>query len=535
VTFRLLTLQFIWRPRTRGVKVFRYQRRTISGNAQLFRYTYSIFFLWNLAGSYWLLVAALRAPALDDTLILGAAAVLALLINPALMSIPCQIYSRTRHVLPPVIAAGSFIVFWLTFEYLQFNWELSYSWLTLGHSLANYPLWIQYAEFTGVLGISLHILVANLLVYRAYRYLDHEKKLSWLRLGIALAWIALPFLFNIPLLSEDRPIFQTTDRMRVRLVQPSLDPHRQEELYTSEEKVNLFASLAESDSLKEIDLIILPEKAIPRPLNRRNAGRDRLLDPLWAQVDSHQLDILTGLESYTSYPSQDSAPAGATPGFAIGDSGRQAAWIATWNSATLLRADRQLAFYDKGRLAPLVERIPYLSWFGVFNQLFPGWWSGMGNYALQDSLVLPETSNGHPLAVLLSYESAFGAYAGEAMRAGGEALIIITNNRWWSGTAGYEQHEWFSVLRAIENRRSVLRSANLGGSRFVNARGQSQELPNSEEAQIADFTIDLHQGATFYMEHGDWIGRWAGWLTVLIILVSLYLNFTPRKKQKRTK
>ncbi|MEM1000678.1 MAG: apolipoprotein N-acyltransferase [Bacteroidota bacterium] len=534
VLFRVLTLQFIWRPSKRGIKVMRYRRRTISGNAQLFRYTYSIFFLWNLAGSYWLLVAAVRAPELDDTLVLGAAALLALLLAPALMSLPCQLYSRIRHVLTPVVAAGSFIVFWLTFEYLQFNWELSFSWLTLGHSLAYYPAWIQYAEFTGVLGVSFHILVANLLFYRTYRFWDHRKRMPWGRLAIALVWMALPFAVGPLLLNESRPVLQPEARLNVRLVQPSLDPHGEEKLMTAEDKMSLFSELAQSDSLADVDLVILPEKALPRPLARSNAGRDRLLQPLWALVDSHQLDLLTGLESYAGYPTQDSAPAGATPGFAMGDSGRQAAWIATWNSAFLLRRDRALDMYDKGRLAPLVERIPYLEWFGIFNQFFPGWWSGMGNYAKQDSLVLPETSAGFRLGVLLSYESAFGAYARRSTQAGGQAIIIITNNEWWSGTAGYEQHEWYATLRAIENRRSVLRSANLGGSRFVNARGESQELPNSEAAQVADFTIELHSGTTFYAEHGDWIGRMAGWLTLLVIVISLYLNFTPRKRKKRS-
>jgi apolipoprotein N-acyltransferase len=528
VLFRILTLQFIWRRSRRWRKVFRYQRHTISGNAQLFRYTYSIFFLWNLVGSYWLLVAAFRAPGIEDTLILFSAGILALLVNPALMSIPCQLYSRTRHVLHPVVAAGSFIVFWLTFEYLQFNWELSWSWLTLGHALVETPFWIQYAEFTGVLGISLHILLANLLIYQLYRYYHHRHRINLLRAGLALGWLALPLLLNQLLLDDSRKVFQNEGRMSVRLVQPNVDPHGTDGLFTAEQKMSRLSNLMLADSLGATDLVVLPEKAIPRALNRNKIGRDRLLDPLWAVVDSHQIDVLAGVESELFYATQDSAPVGATPGFELKESGRNPVWIATWNSAILLRPDREMAIYDKGRLAPLVERIPYLEWFGMINRIFPGWWSAVGNYSKQDSLVLPETSDGTPLSVLLSYESAFGDYARRSTLAGGRAIIVMTNNRWWSGSADYGQHAWLAILRAIENRRSVLRSGNLGGSLLVNARGQSLSLSESGAAETADFTLDLNSAQTFYVQYGDLIGRISGWLTLLIVLISLSLYYIPQ-------
>jgi apolipoprotein N-acyltransferase len=509
--------------------VFQYQRRTISGNAQLFRYTYATFFLWNLAGSYWLPLAAVRAPALDDTLILLAAGILSLLVNPALMSVPGQVYARTRHVLHPVVAAGSFIVFWLAFEYLQFNWELSWSWLTLGHALVETPAWIQYAEFTGVLGISLHILLANLLLYQLYRYFHHHRKFNLFRAPMAGIWIALPLLLNVFLLDDSRDVFRTEQSIAVRLVQPNLDPH--EDILTAEQKMDVMVRLMLSDSVGDTELMVLPEKAIPRPLNRNRAGRDRLLDALWAVVDSEQVDVLSGLESMAVYPTRDSAPVGATPGFEMIKNERKAVWLATWNSAILLRPDRVTAIYDKGRLAPLVERIPYLEWFGIINQIFPAWWSPMGNYARQDSLVLPVTSGGVPLSVLLSYESAFGDYARRQVQAGGRAMIILTSNRWWSGSADNGQHAWLAILHAIENRRTVLRAGNLGGSLLVDARGNVTALLPAGEAGITDVRLELHSPLTFYASYGDLIGRISVWLSVLVALISIVLNYLPRTRK----
>lgn len=527
VISRILSLQFIWRPSVRGSKVFQYHRHTISGNAQLFRYTYAIFFLWNLVGSYWLLVAAVRTPRLDDTLILATAGILALLVNPALMSIPCQLYARTRHVLPPVFAAASFVMFWIAFEYLQFNWELSWSWLSLGHALAEMPAWIQYAEITGVTGISFHILVANLFFYSLYRFIDHQRKISLSRLLIAGIWFILPLLLSFLLTNNSREVFQEKGRLTVRVVPPNIDPNLKQNMLTAERQMEHIIALIQSKPLDSVDLVMLPEHAIPRPLHRTQWQADRLLDSLWELIATQQVDLVTGLESYQGFPSRDSAPSGAVPSFLQNGGLRESAWVATWNSAALLQPGRSISFYDKGRLAPLVERIPYLEFFGIFNRIFPGWWSGVGNYARQDSLSLLHSSDGIPLSILLSYESAFGDYARRSTQAGGRAILMLTNNRWWSGTAQFEQHTWLATLRAIENRRAIIRCGNMGGSVAVDVRGNLSQLPD----EVSDQRLQLYTGTTFYVQYGDLLGRIAGYLSLLILIIALILYFRPIKKR----
>ena len=53
---------------------------------------------------------------------------------------------------------------WFAFEYLHFNWDLSWPWLAL-EMVSAYPL-VQWYEYTGVMGGSLWILIANVLAYR---------------------------------------------------------------------------------------------------------------------------------------------------------------------------------------------------------------------------------------------------------------------------------------------------------------------------------------------------------------------------------
>src|SRR5690606_18143444 len=71
----------------------------------------------------------------------------------------------------------------------------------------------------------------------------------------------------------------------------------------------------------------------------------------------------------------------------------------------------------------------------------------------------------------ICYESVYGEHTARQTRLGSQAIIVITNDGWWGNTPGYKQHFSFSRLRAIENRKSVARSANTGTSGFIDQRG----------------------------------------------------------------
>jgi len=72
-------------------------------------------------------------------------------------------------LIPPsyaiIISLLSLIVFWLTFEYLHLNWDLSWPWLTLGNCFSESLFLIKWYEYTGVLGGTLWILFLNVLFY----------------------------------------------------------------------------------------------------------------------------------------------------------------------------------------------------------------------------------------------------------------------------------------------------------------------------------------------------------------------------------
>ena len=101
-----------------------------------FGWVYLALLIWNGATTWWVC---------NSTLAGGIAAVLA---NALLMCIPWIGFYHVRRRMGPVFGYAALILFWLTFEYIHLNWELSWPWLTLGNVFATHPGWVQWYEYS---------------------------------------------------------------------------------------------------------------------------------------------------------------------------------------------------------------------------------------------------------------------------------------------------------------------------------------------------------------------------------------------------
>ena len=106
------------------------------------------------------------------------------------------------------------------------------------------------------------------------------------------------------------------------------------------------------------------------------------------------------------------------------------------------------------------------------------------------------------------------------VRNGAHFIGVITNDGWWRDTPGHKQHLHYAVLRAIENRRSIARSANTGISAFINQKGQILQPTNFWEQDVIRANLKANSTTTFYTQHGDYLGRTATWLSVLVFLAA---------------
>ena len=82
-------------------------------------------------------------------------------------------------------------------------------------------------------------------------------------------------------------------------------------------------------------------------------------------------------------------------------------------------------------------------------------------------------------------------------------LINMTNDAWYGNTSAPYQHFSMAVFRAVENRRSLIRSANTGISGFIDPVGRIiASTPLFEEAVITR-SLPVLKTESFYTRYGD--------------------------------
>jgi apolipoprotein N-acyltransferase len=508
---RKISLQPLWKKGwktnlVKGIKPYK----------MAFRYSYFTFFIWNLGACYWLALTAWHVPT-DEAFSSFLAGLVAVLLNPLFMSIPILIWAMLLPRLPIWLKGICLIVFWIGFEFLHYNWDLSWSWLTLGNSFTNFPEFLQYAEFTGVLGVSLWILVLNAFAYSVWVGIK-SRRVKGLSIIAFLLIACLPLGLNYWILDANREVFQSSTSMNVRVIQPNIDPYVKFDHDGLEAQLTGFYQLADAPGADTIDLVVLPETAIPEAVWTHEISTSELFKGFWTLVAKYpQLSILTGFTELRQFDSPDVSSASRPF-----DNG----YYDYCNSAVIIGSS-QFRTHQKGWLVPMVERIPFLDQLRFLKDYNIDIGGGLGSYGKSDSAKALFTRKGVPVGVLICYESAFGNYAREYPLLGASLLTVITNDGWWGRSSGYIQHAGLSVLRAIENRRCVARSANTGISLFVDEKGNRYKEVDWGMAKAIDKKLPLFTHITFYTQYGDYIGK----IAVMIGLLFWVLGILKRRNK----
>jgi apolipoprotein N-acyltransferase len=136
-------------------------------------------------------------------------------------------------------------------------------------------------------------------------------------------------------------------------------------------------------------------------------------------------------------------------------------------------------------------------------------------------------------AALICFESVFSEYVSTGVKNGAEFIAIVTNDGWWGNTAGPYQHEQYAVLRAIENRKWIVRCAQTGISCYIDPLGNIyDEIPYYSEG-FAARNIIANSELTFFAQNGDIIGRIGFYVFLASLGISLsyyaYMKILRRK------
>jgi len=190
------------------------------------------------------------------------------------------------------------------------------------------------------------------------------------------------------------------------------------------------------------------------------------------------------------------------------------------NSAALLGPDGSLDFmYDKIHLVPFSEYVPWRNWLVFARDLT----SLIGDFQHGTQYKVGRISGG-PFSTYICYEAIFPNEVRRFTLAGAQLFINISDDGWFGGSNAPGQHLAMARVRAVENRRWLLRDTNDGITVSVDPYGRIvARLPEHIRGEL-DAPYAFRSDLTPYARWGDWLP----WLCVLAALVLVLMAARDR-------
>ena len=479
---------------------------------KLFWLSFLAFLVWNVATTWWVWNAT-------------PAAIAAWVLNALFMSIVFNVFHLTKKKVCNNPWGNLFLIpYWLAFEYLTYLWAAKWPWLNLGNVFSLRVEWVQWYEYTGVVGGTLWVLLVNILIVNIIQFFKEKvTKPIFISIGLEAVILLLPILLSTSMYKHYEE--QGTDT-EVVVVQQNCDPWNEQfdhqfDAQVIQNNINLSLPLV----TPKTRFIVSSESAIQEGIWLHELDQSDALNTLHDYVKRFpQLAFVIGGTTYewVTRGMEDDFPARQIEGTNH--------YYYCHNSALLIDTTN-LQLHNKSQLTPGVEAIP--EWMGFLK-----------NYSITMGIARgtlktdPESKtlnfNGHKIGVPICYESAFGEYVSTFCKKGADLLFVITNDGWWGDTPGYRQHFEFSKLRAIENRRCVARSANTGRSGFINQRGDVLQQTQYWVPDAIKATLKANTKITFYAKHGDYLSRIAVYLTFVLLITLIAKTLLGIGKTKKT-
>ena len=158
--------------------------------------------------------------------------------------------------------------------------------------------------------------------------------------------------------------------------------------------------------------------------------------------------------------------------------------------------------YDKRHLVPFGEFIPFADFIGEMLPFVGEFNEGTNDLTEGTEPIVIETEFGG-IAPLVCFDSIFPEFSREAVGEGAEIIAIVTNDSWFNDSVGIYTHLRHAQLRAIENRRYIMRAANTGVSAFIDEHGVVINYTEPLTKDTVDCDIYAIEHRTLYNVIGD--------------------------------
>lgn len=404
----------------------------------------------------------------------------------------CLVGRLAIKAFPAAVTLWLFPVLWVGIDWLKGTLFTGFPWMDLGYSLYETPAALQVADLAGHHGVTFLIVFINSLVFLLLT--EKQSLRGWAVILLpAICLLTGAGYYSIVRFETVAGEAGTADAqtLRVGIVQGNIDqsvkwsPAHQQT--TVDHYIDQTGKLAAAG---EKTLVVWPETALPF-----YPPSSELMEPLLREVKELNLAVLTGAPWYEVVNQQKRE-------------------VKFFNSAVLLRPDGLLGGrYSKTHLVPFGEYVPLKKFLPFLAPLV----EAVGDFS-PGTIDSPLEWQQGRFGILICFESVFPELSRQWMLKGANVLINLTNDAWYGKSSAPHHSLAMSVLRAVESRRSLVRSANTGVSAFISPSGTIMERSEIFVSWQAVNEVVLRDDLTFWVRYGYLFGP--GCLIVGVLAVA---------------
>jgi apolipoprotein N-acyltransferase len=423
----------------------------------------------------------------------------------ALMVLYCSLYCiafaivlawMSRRSAGLALLAAPFL--WVALEFTRTRMpDLGFPWNLLGYTASGSLALVQLTSLTGIYGLSL--LVAG-----------YNAGLAWLvRSGLLGRWNRRALFacsaFTAAVLAVvfwgGRFVPGAEPSRVAHLVQTDLPQY-----YDYEPNWNAMhaSDMAELDRItigagdKQPGLVVWPE--VPAPFSLQDSSFDQRVARIARQSQS---DFLLGVVDWEPTPGGDPA---------------------AYNSAAMIDpGGREEFLYAKMHLVPFSEYVPWRRFFWFARNLT----ALVSDFQHGTHYVVGRLPGGR-FSVFICYEAIFPNEVRHFVLDGAGLLINISDDGWFGRSSAPAQHLAMARVRAVENRRWLLRDTNNGFTVAVDPYGRIVARMAPDVRGELDAPYGFRDDLTPYTRWGDWIA----WFSLLVAVDLLFLVGFARRKER---
>ncbi|MGI6295850.1 MAG: apolipoprotein N-acyltransferase [Armatimonadota bacterium] len=382
---------------------------------------------------------------------------------------------------------------WTALQYMRTLGPYAFIWGNLAHSQANSLYVSQIAAITGPWGIDFLLCFVSL----AISYADLRKRRALIPMAAAVILIVGVLTFGI---------------VSMRAAEPA-GPHRKVAVLQGNMKNDLhpipnyipkalqrYSELTRYAANSKPDVILWPETALPTDISDSIIASP--LSDLAIETGSFLLvggyDLPDPVHCNCIYNSlQAIAPDGE-----------------------YLGVYRKVHLVPYGEFVPMRKQMPFLSRYGVRDT----------DLCAAHQHTLLDTPIGK-VGTSICFESTFSHIAREEALGGAEILCVVSNDAWFQRTPAAQQHFMMARLRAIENRRYLMRAAGTGISAVIDPHGRVHKRLGLFVPGIIIDDVVASRSLTIYTLYGDWFA----YLSLIVVAIGVLVKNASPSKSKHGK